>query len=54
MTINFGHELMTSVHTPLEWSDRRPTVAQVGPSEALVFRGRDLGSRAMNESLRAV
>lgn len=28
VTINFGYELMTSVHMPIEWSDRRPSVDQ--------------------------
>jgi hypothetical protein len=23
--IDFGHELITAVHTPIEWSDRRPS-----------------------------
>ena len=25
LSINFGHELVTSVHTPIAWSDKRPT-----------------------------
>ena len=25
VSINFGHELVTSVHTPVEWSDKRPS-----------------------------
>ena len=23
--IDFGHELITAVHTPIAWSDRRPS-----------------------------
>ena len=34
VVVNFGHELMTSVHMPIKWSDRRPSESEFRASFA--------------------
>ena len=34
VTVDFGHEIVTSIHCPLEWSNRRPTESEFRESFA--------------------